>query len=67
MVDKRYIICYDEKWRNSMKLSIKTGTTGLSRFNKRLEEHFDRSVDDLLPYIALAALVVALLAAVFVD
>lgn len=67
MVDKRCIICYDEKWRNNVRLSIKTSTPGLSRVNKRLEENFDWSVDHLLPRIVLAILLVALLIAVFVG
>ena len=39
----------------------------LSRLNERLEESFDWSVDHLLPYVALATLVAALLIAVFVG
>lgn len=67
MVDKLRVVCYYVKWRNNMRLSIKTSTPGLSRANKRLEENFDWSVDHLLPLIALAILLVALVVAMFVN
>lgn len=50
-----------------MKLFVKVSTPELSRVNRKLEENFDWSVDHLLPRIALAILLVALVIAMFVN